>query len=150
MFYLFIFSMAQMAFFFATILPTTKLAIYMSMMVFIIGALLCLIFSLFGAGIFPLMYGGGDIATPFRYILSFIPMFNFSKAVFDINSLSYTLGEIKGKGYTWDTLYEDRKLSDSDDAVVIPATVESLYYQLALIGIFTVLAWYCDNALPGI
>ena len=68
------------------------------MSMFIIGALLCLIFSLFGAGIFPLMYGGGSIATPFRYILSFIPMFNFSKAVFDINSLSYTLGEIKGKG----------------------------------------------------
>jgi len=148
-FYLFIFAMAQMAFFFSTILPTTKLAIYMSMMVFIIGALLCLIFSLFGAGIFPLMYSGGSIATPFRYILSFIPMFNFSKAVFDINSLSYTLGEIKGTGFTWSNLYDDRKLGNDDDATVIPATIESLYYQLGLVGIFTVLAWYCDNAIPG-
>ncbi len=157
-FWVFAWTMSHLAFLIATLIPTTKLAVrsstlphtrtharafrcgrvintahahaqvYMSMFVFIIGALLMLIFSLFGAFMFPLyvdrslsftiylfcssltfsplasrhgrtrLYEGGPIATPALWVLSFVPMYNFAKAVFDINNKSFSLGSVTGEG----------------------------------------------------
>jgi len=45
-------------------------------------------------------------------------------------------------GYTWGDLFETPQTD-------VPPTIESIYWQLVLIAIFTVLAWYFDNTLPG-
>ncbi len=68
------------------------------MLVFIVGALLTLIFSIFGAFAFPLLYEGGPVATPSLWILRFLPFFNFAALVFNINTRSFSLGEITGEG----------------------------------------------------
>lgn len=145
-FWVFAWTMSHLAFLIATLIPTTKLAVYMSMFVFIIGALLMLIFSLFGAFMFPLLYEGGPIATPALWVLSFVPMYNFAKAVFDINNKSFSLGSVTGEGFTWNDLFEKSNLRDAAD---VPPTIETIYFQLILIGIFTVLGWYFDNTVPG-
>jgi hypothetical protein len=112
------------------------------------------------------LYEGGPIATPFRWVLMFVPMFNFAKAVFDINNKSFSLGSVSGHGtneyslillflfsdwwllgFTWSDLFNTSTLRDAPD---VPATIETIYWQLILIGIFTVLGWYFDNTIPGI
>jgi hypothetical protein len=44
------------------------------------------------------LYEGGNIATPALWVLTFVPMFNFAKAVFDINNKSFALGSVTGQG----------------------------------------------------
>jgi hypothetical protein len=51
-----------------------------------------------------------------------------------------------GSGFTWDDLFNKSALRDAAD---VPPTIETIYFQLALIGIFTVLSWYFDNTVPG-
>jgi len=53
-FWVFSWTMSHLAFLIATLIPNTKIAVYLSMFVFTIGALLMLIFSLLGAFAFPL------------------------------------------------------------------------------------------------
>jgi hypothetical protein len=49
-------------------------------------------------------------------------------------------------GFTWNDLFEKSNLRDAAD---VPPTIETIYFQLILIGIFTVLGWYFDNTVPG-
>jgi hypothetical protein len=44
------------------------------------------------------LYEGGNIATPALWVLTCVPMFNFAKAVFDINNKSFALGSVTGQG----------------------------------------------------
>ncbi|KAL6073062.1 ABC transporter, ATPbinding domain containing protein, variant 2 [Balamuthia mandrillaris] len=145
-FFVFQLTMSLMAFFCSTFLPTTKLAIYISMMLFIIGVLLTLILSVFGSFVFMELYTGGDVATTFRWLLTCLPMYNFAKAVFDVNNMSFSLGAITGQGYTWSDLYKKGALGENE---LIPPTIDSIYANLVLCGAFIVFSWYLDNVVGG-
>ncbi len=49
-------------------------------------------------------------------------------------------------GFGWKDLFEKSYVKDD---VNLPEPIETIYWQLILIGIFTVLGWYFDNVIPG-
>eukprot|EP01112_Ceratiomyxa_fruticulosa_P017197 TRINITY_DN5316_c0_g1_i2.p1 TRINITY_DN5316_c0_g1~~TRINITY_DN5316_c0_g1_i2.p1 ORF type:complete len:892 (-),score=168.99 TRINITY_DN5316_c0_g1_i2:62-2737(-) len=147
-FFLFVLSMCQLAFFLSTFIDTTKSAVGIGMLFFIVGIIFQLIMSLMSQIIFPLIYQSKSTpAVIARVVLWLLPMFHFSKGVVDINNKSFTTGILKGEGYRWADLYTKPPLYFN--GAQGPATIESFENQIWLAILYTGLAWYFDNILPG-
>eukprot|EP01132_Coremiostelium_polycephalum_P003971 gene3971-4967_t len=147
LFFLFTMAMSQVAFFVLSFLSTTKAAIGLGMVIFIVGAILQLILSQMGPLIFQTIYEKDNTAaTVARVFLFFIPMFHFSKAITDINTIS-SLYQFTKIGFKWSDL--SRNLNSKDSDYAIPQTGQSLLFLFILSIIYIVLAWYFDNVIPG-
>ncbi|KAF2078435.1 hypothetical protein CYY_000302 [Polysphondylium violaceum] len=145
LFFLFTLSMYQLGFLISSFIQTTKAAIGIGMTIFIVGSILQLIFSLLGPLIFQILYEtDSKYARAARIILSAIPMYHFSKAVTDINSIAQTY-QFTGVGFKW----SDLTINLATPGVDIPQTAASLYSLFILSIVFSILAWYFEQVIPG-
>eukprot|EP01088_Endostelium_zonatum_P017813 TRINITY_DN544_c0_g1_i1.p1 TRINITY_DN544_c0_g1~~TRINITY_DN544_c0_g1_i1.p1 ORF type:complete len:868 (-),score=207.39 TRINITY_DN544_c0_g1_i1:77-2680(-) len=148
-FYVFGFTMAQLAFFFATLLPNTKQTIYVSMAVVILGVILSYVTSLLGPFLFVVLYGPDPSTTAltFRYFLSILPMWNFGQSIFAISLKSYKLGSASGDGFSFSDFWHRVDLGDG--VSTMPSVAATVLVNLIEALVFTILAWYCDNVVSG-
>ncbi|KAK5583692.1 hypothetical protein RB653_005290 [Dictyostelium firmibasis] len=146
-FSLFTISMSSVAFFLLTFIQSTKSAIGIGMGIFIVGSIFQLVFSGMGTMIFQLIYqtnSKGALAA--RVILFFIPMFHFTKVLTDIGNVTTNYPVTH---YSMSDLSTNLNLAESVLKTVVPTTGQSICYLLALIGIYTALAWYFEHIIPG-
>ncbi|KAM9956639.1 hypothetical protein ACTFIR_003365 [Dictyostelium discoideum] len=146
-FSLFTISMSSVAFFLLTFIQSTKSAIGIGMGIFIVGSIFQLVFSGMGTMIFELIYqtnSNGALAA--RIILFFIPMFHFTKVLTDIGNVTTNYPLLT---YKFSDLSTDLNIGGTVLKTVIPTTGQSICYLLALIGVYTVLAWYFEHIIPG-
>jgi len=141
--------MSQLAMFIGMFLTSTKQAINIGMLIFILGAIAQIIFSI--SFVLTILYDPSEASPAYAIILQFWPPFNFSKMIFEISSRSNQVAvDSLASGnntllFSWSNLYD----STNEGTFSVPAPAASLWYQVMDMGIYTILAWYCYNVLPS-
>ncbi|GAM21697.1 hypothetical protein SAMD00019534_048720 [Acytostelium subglobosum LB1] len=148
-FFLFGIAMNQVGFFILSFIQTTKAAIGIGMTIFIIGSLLQMMFnSIMGVLVFQIIYTtNSNWSLAARIVLYILPMFHFSKAITDINTIAMT-STYTGIGFKWKDLYLDYNTPQNPN-VDIPETYHALLNLIILSVVYTVLAWYFEHVIPG-
>jgi ABC-type multidrug transport system ATPase subunit len=98
-----------------------------------------------------------DWVVVIKWVLTFYPPFNFSKAFSDFArrssaTLDVAAGLVKeGSGMHWDDLYRNETMNFPAFRVYvnIPAPIEAMSWMIMNAGFFILLAWYCDNVVSG-
>ncbi|KAF9987241.1 ATP-binding cassette sub- A member 1 [Mortierella antarctica] len=157
-FFLFGLSMVTMAFWITTMVKASRTAILIGIFLFIIGLLFeSMVFSNSYVGYLWYDSGTSPIA---RYVLMFIPFFNFGKIFLDMSLFStgrfdvLTETYIPGPGFHWSDLYNKIPADFTptyDDARTrhpdVPAPIQSWYLMLMNIGVFVILTLYFDQVV---
>ncbi|KAF9918705.1 ATP-binding cassette sub- A member 1 [Lobosporangium transversale] len=157
-FFLFGLSMVTMAFWITTMVKASRTAILIGIFLFIIGLLFeSMVFSNPFVGY--LWYDSGTSPAA-RYVLMFIPFFNFGKIFLDMSRFAtgrfdvLTETYIPGPGFYWKDLYNKIPTSFTptyDDARTrhpdVPAPIQSWYLMLMNIGVFAILTLYFDQVV---
>lgn len=157
-FFLFGLSMVTMAFWITTMVKASRTAILIGIFLFIIGLLFeSMVFSNSYVGY---LWYDSSTSPVARYVLMFIPFFNFGKIFLDMSLFAtgrfdlLTETYIPGPGFHWNDLYN--KIPDAftptyDDARTrhpnVPAPVQSWYLMLMNIGVFAILTLYFDQVV---
>ncbi|KAF9377013.1 ATP-binding cassette sub- A member 1 [Podila verticillata] len=157
-FFLFGLSMVTMAFWITTMVKASRTAILIGIFLFIIGLLFeSMVFSNSYVGY---LWYDSSTSPVARYVLMFIPFFNFGKIFLDMSLFStgrfdlLTATSIPGPGFHWNDLYN--KIPDDftptyDDARTrhpnVPAPIQSWYLMLMNIGVFAILTLYFDQVV---
>ncbi|KAF8934037.1 ATP-binding cassette sub- A member 1 [Podila verticillata] len=157
-FFLFGLSMVTMAFWITTMVKASRTAILIGIFLFIIGLLFeSMVFSNSYVGY---LWYDSSTSPVARYVLMFIPFFNFGKIFLDMSLFAtgrfdvLTETYIPGPGFHWGDLYN--KIPDDftptyDDARTrhpnVPAPIQSWYLMLMNIGVFVILTLYFDQVV---
>ncbi|KAF9585397.1 ATP-binding cassette sub- A member 1 [Lunasporangiospora selenospora] len=157
-FFLFGMAMVTMALWITTMVKRSRTAILIGIFLFIIGLLFeSIVFSNSYVGY--IWYDEGTTSVA-RYILMFIPFFNFGKIFLDMSLFAtgrfdlLTETYIPGPGFKWNDLYnpiptdftptyDDKRTRHPD----VPAPIQSWYLMLMNIAVFVVLALYLDQVV---
>ncbi|XP_065915324.1 ABC transporter A family member 1-like [Dysidea avara] len=156
-FFIYSSSMIPLAFFASVFINTIQQAVNMGMLVFIIGLIFV---SIVGSQfILSQLYAHVELVI---YILSFLPPFQFAKAISDIGEAS---SPTNGLGlptekhfFSWHELTEEQKLPDFTQStnengtyknIILPPTIESFYWLVGDALLFGLLAWYLDAIWQG-
>jgi ABC-type Na+ transport system ATPase subunit NatA len=146
-FFLFGLAMVTFGFFITTFCRRSRVAVLVGIFLFIIGLLFeSFVFSNEFIGY---IWWDPKTSSAGRYILMFIPFFNFGKIFLDISHLSsgeideLTQTLIPGPGFKWNDLF--KKI---DDTKQIPAPIQSLHFLLMNIAFYSFLTWYLDKVIP--
>lgn len=159
-FLLFGLAMVTFGFFITTFCRRSRVAVLVGIFIFIIG----LLFEsfVFSTGYVGYIWWDKKTSQAGWGVLMFIPFFNFGKIFLDISNLSsgkidrLTQTLIPGPGFKWNDLYEimDDKFLPSYDAKhpeikpAVPAPVQSFYFFLMNIVLYSILTWYFDKVIP--
>lgn len=141
-FFTFQVTMTVLAIFISVFINSVKQSISISMLLFIIGALIQMFCT--SPYFIALIYDTSiNLTTPFRWILSFYPPFQFAKIFYDISLRSFSVGPLQGPGYQWADLYNPAPLSF--EGIELPPTAANLYWLMLDAVIFLILAWYFET-----
>ncbi|CAG8573287.1 3953_t:CDS:2 [Acaulospora colombiana] len=157
-FTLFGLAMATFAFFITTFCRRSRVAILVGILILIIGLL-------FQSFVFSNAYVGyiwwsSSVSSAGWIILMFLPFFNFGKFFLDLSNLTagkldqLTQTVIPGPGFHWSDLYNSipskfiTPYSASGSTPVVPAPVQSWYFLLMNIVLYSFLTWYFDKVIP--
>ncbi|KAG0229733.1 ATP-binding cassette sub- A member 1 [Actinomortierella wolfii] len=157
-FILFGLAMVTMAFWLTTMVKASRTAILIGIFLFIIGLLFeSMVFSNPFVGYIWWDEGTDPVA---KYIMMFLPFFNFGKVFLDLSMLStgrydiLTDTYVPGPGFKWSDLYNpiptmytptyDEYRTRHPD---VPAPIQSWYLLLMNIGFFAVLTLYFDQVV---
>ncbi|KAG0269989.1 ATP-binding cassette sub- A member 1 [Actinomortierella ambigua] len=157
-FVLFGLAMVTMAFWLTTMVKASRTAILIGIFLFIIGLLFqSMVFSNPFVGYIWYDEGTSPVA---KYVLMFLPFFNFGKIFLDISMLStgrydvLTDTYVPGPGFHWSDLYQpipqmytptyDEYRTRHPD---VPAPIQSWYLLLMNIGFFAILTLYFDQVV---
>ncbi|KAG0299917.1 ATP-binding cassette sub- A member 1, partial [Dissophora globulifera] len=157
-FTLFGLSMVTMAFWITTMVKVSRTAILIGIFLFIIGLLFeSMVFSNSFVGY--IWYDSGTSVVA-KYVLMFIPFFNFGKIFLDMSLFAtgrfdiLTSTYIPGPGFHWSDLYNPIPSDFTptyDDARTrhpnVPAPIQSWYFMLMNIGVFVILTLYFDQVV---
>lgn len=157
LFFIYSSSMIPLAFFASVFLSTIQQAVNMGMLIFIIGIIFISIVG--NQFILSQLYAHVSWVV---YILSFLPPFQFAKAISDIGQASSptdALGMPSTKQhFGWEQLGRKQQLpdftkaGDSDSEIPtidLPPTAESLYWLIGDAVLYGLLAWYLDAVWQG-
>ncbi|KAG0076214.1 ATP-binding cassette sub- A member 1 [Podila epicladia] len=157
-FFLFGLSMVTMAFWITTMVKASRTAILIGIFLFIIGLLFeSMVFSNSFVGY---LWYDASTSPVARYVLMFIPFFNFGKIFLDMSLFAtgrfdlLTETYIPGPGFHWSDLYNKVPADFTptyDDARTrhpdVPAPIQSWYLMLMNIGVFAILTLYFDQVV---
>ncbi|KAG0014317.1 ATP-binding cassette sub- A member 1 [Podila clonocystis] len=157
-FFLFGLSMVTMAFWITTMVKASRTAILIGIFLFIIGLLFeSMVFSNSFVGY---LWYDSSTSPVARYVLMFIPFFNFGKIFLDMALFAtgrfdlLTETYIPGPGFHWNDLYNKVPTDFTptyDDARTrhpdVPAPIQSWYLMLMNIGLFAILTLYFDQVV---
>ncbi|KAG0343839.1 ATP-binding cassette sub- A member 1 [Podila humilis] len=157
-FFLFGLSMVTMAFWITTMVKASRTAILIGIFLFIIGLLFeSMVFSNPFVGY---LWYDSSTSPIARYVLMFIPFFNFGKVFLDMSLFAtgrfdlLTATYIPGPGFLWSNLYDKIPTDFTptyDDARTrhpdVPAPIQSWYLMLMNIGVFAILTLYFDQVV---
>ncbi|KAI7820422.1 hypothetical protein BC939DRAFT_234263 [Gamsiella multidivaricata] len=157
-FFLFGLSMVTMAFWITTMVRASRTAILIGIFLFIIGLLFeSMVFSNTYVGY---LWYDSSTSPVARYVLMFIPFFNFGKMFLDMSIFAtgrldvLTETYIPGPGFHWNDLYNkipDASTPTYDDAKTrhpdVPAPIQSWYLMLMNIAVFAILTLYFDQVV---
>eukprot|EP01102_Stenamoeba_stenopodia_P007614 TRINITY_DN2137_c0_g1_i1.p1 TRINITY_DN2137_c0_g1~~TRINITY_DN2137_c0_g1_i1.p1 ORF type:complete len:837 (+),score=142.68 TRINITY_DN2137_c0_g1_i1:235-2745(+) len=143
-FFSFAFALMMLAFFVSTLLSTTRQAVTVGMLFFIIGAILEMFLSVnFFVGF---IYSYKPAVVALRNIFYLYPPFNFAKIVTDITLYSFNNNGDEGPGYDWNTIYATTQYPGG----AFPPNTLTSFYLLLLDSIFYMtLAFFCENAVSS-
>lgn len=150
-------AMLALALFLSSLMTSAKTAQTVGYSAVLIGFVLQFILTSAYAGLVDLLYSDSlaSWVRVVRFLLERYPAFNFSKMFYDVSTLSSSTIDtsagklVPGPGFYWSDMYLTRLRTFFGFNCVLPAPVQSLYYQLADTAIFLVLAFYLDAVLPG-
>ena len=150
--------MVVFAFFISTFFKKAQSGVYVGIFVFIVG----LMFEsfVFSSGYIGYVWWKPSAPISLTYILSLLPFFNFGKLFLDIST--FTTGQldiitnsyIPGNGLPWGNMTTSipRNLlptyGDSTQPNV-PTPIQSIYWLLFDIFIYSFLTWYFDSVIPN-
>ncbi|KAK5828319.1 hypothetical protein F5H01DRAFT_373825 [Linnemannia elongata] len=157
-FFLFGLAMVTMAFWITTMVKASRTAILIGIFLFIIGLLFeSMVFSNSYVGY--IWYDEGTSVAG-KYVLMFIPFFNFGKIFLDMSLFSsgrfdlLTSTPIPGPGFHWNNLYDKIPTSFTPTYDTyktrhpdVPAPIQSWYLLLMNIGVFAILTLYFDQVV---
>ncbi|KAG0057974.1 ATP-binding cassette sub- A member 1 [Linnemannia elongata] len=157
-FFLFGLAMVTMAFWITTMVKASRTAILIGIFLFIIGLLFeSMVFSNSYVGY--IWYDEGTSVAG-KYVLMFIPFFNFGKVFLDMSLFSsgrfdlLTSTPIPGPGFHWNNLYDKIPTSFTPTYDTyktrhpdVPAPIQSWYLLLMNIGVFAILTLYFDQVV---
>ncbi|KAF9207623.1 ATP-binding cassette sub- A member 1 [Haplosporangium sp. Z 27] len=157
-FFLFGLSMVTMAFWITTMVKASRTGILIGIFLFIIGLLFeSMVFSNSYVGY--IWYDSGTSVVA-KYILMFIPFFNFGKIFLDMSLFAtgrldrLTQTYIPGPGFHWSDMYNKIPTSftptynaEGTRHPDVPAPIQSWYFMLMNIGVFIILTLYFDQVV---
>ncbi|KAF9992881.1 ATP-binding cassette sub- A member 1 [Entomortierella chlamydospora] len=157
-FFLFGLSMVTMAFWITTMVKASRTAILIGIFLFIIGLLFeSMVFSNSYVGY--IWYDSGTSVVA-KYVLMFIPFFNFGKVFLDMSLFAtgrldiLTETYIPGPGFHWSDMYNQIPTSYTPTYNAertrhpdVPAPIQSWYFMLMNIGVFAILTLYFDQVV---
>lgn len=147
-FWTFGFCMNSVSFVLAAILPSSRIATYVSLGLSMVGLLIVTVFSGALGALFFALTNSSDVPIGLiiaGWVLRMFPMYNLTKAMFDVNSMSYESDGIKGPGYGFSDLFNTRQLQFGTST----PTYESLIANVILAVVFSIVAIYFDHIIPG-
>eukprot|EP00211_Chloroparvula_japonica_P004797 CAMPEP_0119118978 /NCGR_PEP_ID=MMETSP1310-20130426/677_1 /TAXON_ID=464262 /ORGANISM="Genus nov. species nov., Strain RCC2339" /LENGTH=859 /DNA_ID=CAMNT_0007108387 /DNA_START=286 /DNA_END=2865 /DNA_ORIENTATION=- len=142
-FFLFSVAMIGISLALAVVINTSKQAINIGMLLYIVGVLVQTFLQNEDFVIF--IYDDTLASNIIRNIFNFYPPFHFAKVVIDISAKSYKIEGVSGDGYSWDDLYVDNGSIVSPT----PPDIWSWYWLLIDSAIFYTLAWFLANVLSS-
>jgi ABC-type multidrug transport system ATPase subunit len=141
-FFSFQLAMMMLAVFVSVFIRSVTQSVTVGMLLFIIGTLIQFLAS--SPFWVPFVYGDATVGKALRYALTIYPPFHFTKMCYDISSVSFSVGNFEGPGYSWADLYKDG-VPVLNGEFTPPPTVNAIWWMLADTVIFGALAWYCEH-----